>query len=158
MLVRTPLSANVSWRWKLDLLHACWCFVCPPFALASISLSTTVIPLTTPNLAKLHTQFALSCIESGNIGAVIWVDRLLGRLTAYLRGDFGEDVDDHSTAEYIRLFKTMANNAKRPFILKAGQLAVETVQQVTGLLDIVSLVSRCLGFTSLGENIGIICC
>ncbi|CAN0420456.1 unnamed protein product [Ascophyllum nodosum] len=66
----------------------------------------------------------------GNIGAISWVDRLLGRLTAYLRGDFGEDVNDHSTAEYIRLFKTMVNNAKKPFILKAGQLAVETAQQL----------------------------
>ena len=96
--------------------------------------------------------------NSGNIGAISWVDRLLGRLTAYLRGDFGEDVNDHSTAEYIRLFKTMVNNAKKPFILKAGQLAVETAQQVTGLLDIVPLLSRCLGLTFLGENIGIVCC
>ena len=92
--------------------------------------------------------------NSGNIGALSWVDRLLGRLTAYLRGDFGEDVNDHSTAEYIRLFKTMVNNAKKPFVLKAGELAVETAQQVTGLLDIVPLVSRCLGLTFLGENIG----
>ena len=81
------------------------------------------------------------------MGAISWADRLLGRLTPYLRGDFGEGVNDHSISEYIRLFKTMVNNAKKPFILKVGQLAVETVQQVTGLLDIVSLLSRCLGLT-----------
>ena len=118
-----------------------------------------------PLLFRSQHQTSLSFIRnlfcpvsnSGNIGAISLVDRLLGRLTAYLRGDFGEDVNDHSTAEYIRLFKTMVNNAKKPFVLKAGELAVETAQQVTGLLDIVPLLSRCLRLTFLGENIGIVC-
>ena len=118
-----------------------------------------------PLLFRSQHQTSLSFIRnlfcpvsnSGNIGAISLVDRLLGRLTAYLRGDFGEDVNDHSTAEYIRLFKTMVNNAKKPFVLKAGELAVETAQQATGLLDIVPLLSRCLRLTFLGENIGIVC-
>ena len=118
-----------------------------------------------PLLFRSQHQTSLSFIRnlfcpvsnSGNIGAISLVDRLLGRLTAYLRGDFGEDVNDHSTAEYIRLLKTMVNNAKKPFVLKAGELAVETAQQVTGLLDIVPLLSRCLRLTFLGENIGIVC-
>ena len=47
---------------------------------------------------------------SGEINPTSIWDRLAGRIEAYTKLEFGEDVDDHMASEYIRIFRQLAAN------------------------------------------------
>ena len=46
-------------------------------------------------------------ISSGAIKPTSIWDRLAGRYDSYIKLHFGEDVDDHMSSEYIRIFEQL---------------------------------------------------
>ena len=90
---------------------------------------------TTLYLIPLFTRSLCGKIDSGLITSNSWVDQLLGRINAYLHGHFGEDINDHSTSEYIRLFKEIMINSKLRFVAKAGKIAAKAAEKVKKAFD-----------------------
>lgn len=66
----------------------------------------------------------------GTISATGLVDRLLGRLSAYFRGEFIEDINDHATSEYVRLFEQIVMNSRVPLLEKAASVVVDALHGV----------------------------
>lgn len=64
------------------------------------------------------------------------MDRLLGRLSAYLRGEFIDDINDHATSEYVRLFEQIVLNSRVPLLEKAASVVVDAL---TGVAEKVKL-------------------
>lgn len=58
------------------------------------------------------------------------LDRLLGRLNSYRRGDLIEDIDDHSISEYARHFEQMTVNSNLPVVKKAGKAVSDAVDHL----------------------------
>lgn len=52
-------------------------------------------------------MYHLLSICSGAIKPTSIWDRLAGRYDAYMKMEFGEDIDDHMSSEYIRIFKQL---------------------------------------------------
>lgn len=63
--------------------------------------------------------------DRGTIDATSLADRLLGRMTAYLRGEFIEDINDHATSEYVRLFKQVVINSRVSLVNKAKSVVLD---------------------------------
>lgn len=63
------------------------------------------------------------------------MDRILGRLSAYLRLSFVDGVNDHSASEYIRHFKQLVINSKVSFLTKAKSIAKDAVKKVSWFLS-----------------------
>lgn len=87
-------------------------------------------------LLRAHTVYLV--YRRGTISATGVVDRLLGRLSAYLRGEFIEDINDHSTSEYVRLFEQIVLNSRVPLLEKAASVVVDAL---SGVAEKVSAVT-----------------
>lgn len=69
--------------------------------------------------------------RSGAVATTSWTDRLLGRLSSYLRLSFIDGINDHSGSEYVRLFKQLVVNSKMSFLDKAKSVVKDAAQKVT---------------------------
>ena len=88
-----------------------------------------------PELYHRHPlTLCLNVLHSGAIGTTSWVDRILGRLSAYLRLSFVDGVNDHSSSEYIRHFKQLVFNSKVSFRTKAKSIVKDAAKKVGGFL------------------------
>lgn len=58
------------------------------------------------------------------------VDHILGRLSAYLRFSFIDGLNDHSSSEYLRLFKQLVVNSKISFFDKAKSVVKDAAKKV----------------------------
>ncbi|CAM9523149.1 unnamed protein product, partial [Ascophyllum nodosum] len=67
----------------------------------------------------------------GQLSTCCLLDRLLGRLSSYLRGDFIEGIDDHAISEYARHFKQAVINSKVPVLHKAVNVVNDAVGHVS---------------------------
>ena len=80
----------------------------------------------------VHTLFrARRTHGSGQLSTCCLLDRLLGRLSSYLRGDFIEGIDDHAISEYARHFKQAVINSKVPVLHKAVNVVNDAVGHVS---------------------------
>lgn len=59
-----------------------------------------------------------------------FVDHLLGRLSSYLRLSFMEDINDHSTSEYVRIFKQCVINSRVSLLAKATSVVKDIAHKV----------------------------
>lgn len=74
--------------------------------------------------------YPISAYYRGTISATGVVDRLLGRMSAYLRGEFIEDINDHATSEYVRLFEQLVINSRVPLLDKTLSVVVDALENV----------------------------
>ena len=74
---------------------------------------------------------SLYAFYSGAVGTTSWMDRFLGRASAYLRLSFIDGVNDHSSSEYVRLFKQLVVNSKTSLFEKAKSVVKDAAQKVT---------------------------
>lgn len=56
-------------------------------------------------------------------------DRILDQLIWCLRGEFIKGIDDHSSSEYVRLFKQAALNSRVPMLEKAGSVVMDAMDR-----------------------------
>ncbi|CAM9523218.1 unnamed protein product [Ascophyllum nodosum] len=83
----------------------------------------------TPPYKHVGTEIYLD--RFGQLSTYSLSDRLLGRLSSYLRGDFIEDIDDHAISEYARHFKQAVINSKVPVLHKVANVVNDAVGHVT---------------------------
>eukprot|EP00904_Undaria_pinnatifida_P008926 jgi/Undpi1/5163/HiC_scaffold_19.g08514.m1 len=78
----------------------------------------------------IHVGTEIYLDRLGTISATGVVDRLLGRMSAYLRGEFIEDINDHATSEYVRLFEQLVINSRVPLLDKTLSVVVDALENV----------------------------
>lgn len=78
----------------------------------------------------IHVGTEIYLDRLGTISATGVMDRLLGRLSAYLRGEFIDDINDHATSEYVRLFEQIVLNSRVPLLEKAASVVVDALTGV----------------------------
>ena len=72
----------------------------------------------------------LYVFRSGAIGITSIWDRMLGRLSGYLRMSFIDGINDHSSSEYIRHFKQLVINSKVSLVDKAKSVVKDVAKKV----------------------------
>lgn len=70
--------------------------------------------------------------RSGTISTASFWDHLLGRLSALFRGNLIDGINDHSSSEYVRLFKQAVVNSRLSFVDKTKSVMMDAVHKVNG--------------------------
>ncbi|CAN0313678.1 unnamed protein product [Ectocarpus sp. 6 AP-2014] len=82
---------------------------------------------TVPKSPYVHVGTEIYIDKCGTISMASMADRILDQLLWWLRFEYIRGIDDHSTSEYIRLFKQIVLNSRVPLMDKAVSVVMDAL-------------------------------
>eukprot|EP00752_Nemacystus_decipiens_P002419 g2280.t1 len=83
-----------------------------------------------PGMPYVHVGTEIYIDKYGTISMASMANRLLDQLLWWLRFEYIRGIDDHSTSEYIRLFKQIVLNSRVPIVEKVASVVMDALGDV----------------------------